>query len=330
LKRIDLHSHVIPEPVLAAMRAQPELYRSKIVTEGGKQWFTRGKAKFELIPEFYDGLAKCEAMDRMKVDISYISPGPQAFCYWLGEADAARSAKLVNDGIAGMVAQNPDRLRGMATLPMQHPELAIAELERVVKELGFRGAEIATNVQGEELAHPKYRAVLKRAEQLKVVLFTHPENIGATGRLDCYYLTNLIGNPLDTTIMAANLMFSGALDDLKDLKILLPHAGGFLPADIGRFEWGHGCRPDTAIDTKTKPLSLLRRFWFDALAHNPTAVRFLIQQVGADRVVLGTDSPFDMGDLTPVDNVEKVPGLTATERERIYYKNAEEFLGGKV
>ncbi len=330
MKRIDLHSHVIPEPILAAMRAQPELYRSKIVEEGGKHWFSRGKAKFELIPEFYDGLAKCEAMDRMKVDISYISPGPQSFCYWLGEADAAKAARLVNDGIAGMVAQNPDRLRGMATLPMQHPEVAIAELERVVKELGFRGAEIATNVQGEELANPKYRPVLKRAEQLKVVLFTHPENIGASGRLDCYYLTNLIGNPLDTTIMAANLIFSGALDDLKDLKILLPHAGGFLPADIGRFEWGHSCRPDTAVDTKTKPLALLRRFWFDALAHNPKAVRFLIEQVGADRVVLGTDSPFDMGDLAPVDNVEKVPGLTATERERIYWKNAEEFLGGKI
>jgi len=330
VKRIDLHSHVVPETIIAAMREKPELYRSKIVEEGGTRWFTRGKARFELIPEFYDGLAKVEAMDRMKVDISYISPGPQSFCYWLGEADAAHAAKLVNDGIAGMVAQCPDRLRGLATLPMQHPDVAIAELERVVKQHGFRGVEIATSIQGEELAAKKYRPVLRRAQELKAVIFAHPENIGQTGRLDCYYLTNLIGNPLDTTIMVANLMFSGALDELKELKFLLPHAGGFIPADIGRFEHGHTVRPDTACDTKTKPLSLLRRFWFDALAHNPTAVRFLINQVGADRVVIGTDSPFDMGDLDPITNLEKVPGLTDAERERIFWKNAEEFLGGKA
>jgi aminocarboxymuconate-semialdehyde decarboxylase len=330
LKRVDLHSHVLPEPVLQAMQAAPELYRSKVFHEDGKRWFSRGRNRFEVIPEFYDGLAKCEAMDRMKIDIAYISPGPQSFCYWLGEADAAHNARLVNDGIAAMVAQNPDRLRGMGTLPLPHPDAAVAELERVVRELGFKGVEIATSVQGEELAAPKYRPVLRRAEELGVVLFTHPENIGATGRLDCYYLTNLIGNPLDTTIMAANLMFSGALDELKTLKILLPHAGGFLPADIGRFEWGHAVRPDTACDTATRPMTLLRRFWFDALAHNPTAVRFLIEQVGVDRVVLGTDSPFDMGDLAPVDNFERVPGLNDAERERVYYRNAEEILGGSV
>ena len=123
-------------------------------------------------------------------------------------------------------------------------------------------------------------------------------------------------------------MFSGALDELKDLRFLLPHAGGFTAADIGRFQWGHQVREEPKALTRTPPLSLLRRFWFDALAHNPKAVRFLIEQVGADRVVLGTDDPFDMGDLHPVDNLEKVPGLTDAERERIWWKNAEEFLGG--
>ena len=328
MKRIDLHSHVIPEPTIAAMQAQPDIYRSRIVEEGGVRWFTRGKAKFELLPEFYDGHAKVEAMDRQKIDLAYISPGPQAFCYWLGASDAAQAARLTNDGIAAMVAQNPDRLRGMGTLPLQHPDLAIAELERIVREHGFKGVEVATNVQGEELAAPRFRPVLRRAEALKVLIFTHPENIGATGRLDCYYLTNLIGNPLDTTIMAANLMLSGALDELKTLKFLLPHAGGFLPADIGRFDWGYGCRPDVRTDTASPPMTLLRRFWFDALAHNPKAVRFLIDQVGADRVVLGTDSPFDMGDPHPVDNLERVPGLTADEREQISFRNAEALLGG--
>jgi aminocarboxymuconate-semialdehyde decarboxylase len=330
VKRVDLHSHVLPEPVLAEMAAKPELYRCRVEVRDGKRWYGRGRNVFEVIPEFHDGLAKCEAMDRMKIDISYISPGPQSFGYWMEEADAARNMRLVNDGIAAMVAQNPERLRGMATLPMQHPDLAIAELERVVKEHGFRAVEIATAVQGDELAKPKYRPVLRALDRMKIAVFTHPENLGATGRLDCYYLTNLIGNPLDTTIMAANLMMSGVFEELKDIRFLLPHAGGFVAADIGRFDHGHRVREETKADCQASPSTFLRRFWFDALAHNPTAVRFLIDQVGADRVVLGTDSPFDMGDLAPVDNLLKVPRLTAHEQERICYRNAEEFLGGRL
>jgi len=329
VKKVDLHSHVLPEPVLALMEnaSDPDLYKAKIVRRDGKRFYSRGKNQFELEPECYSGEGKVEKMDRMKIDVSYISTGPQAFCYWQKEADAIKTARAVNEGIAQMVAERPDRLRGMASVPMQHPDLAIAELEHAVKTYGFKGVEIATSIVGEELAAQRFRPFLKRCEELKVSVFTHPENIGATGRLDCYYLTNLIGNPLDTTIMVANLMFSGALDDLKELKILLPHAGGFAVADIGRFQWGHGCRPDTAVDTSTPPMDLLRRFWFDALAHNPKAVRFLIEQVGADRVVVGTDTPFDMGDMTPIDNIEKVPGLTDAERERIYYRNAGEFIG---
>lgn len=330
MKKVDLHSHVLPDTVLDLMEqaADPELYKAKIVRRDGKRYYSRGRNQFELEPEYHSGEGKVEKMDRMKIDISYISTGPQAFCYWQKEQDAARTARAVNEGIAKMVAERPDRLRGMASVPMQHPDLAVAELEHAVKTYGFRALEVATSIAGEELAAPRFRPVLRRAQELNVSIFTHPENIGATGRLDCYYLTNLIGNPLDTTIMVANLMFSGALDELKDLRILLPHAGGFTAADIGRFQWGHEVREEPRALTRTPPMELLRRFWFDALAHNPTAVRFLIEQVGADRVVLGTDDPFDMGDLHPVDNLEKVPGLTDAERERIWWKNAEEFLGG--
>jgi aminocarboxymuconate-semialdehyde decarboxylase len=332
MKKVDLHSHVLPDTVLDLMEkaTDADLYKAKIVRKDGKRFYSRGKNQFELDPEYYSGEGKVAKMDRMKIDISYISTGPQAFCYWQKEEDAVKTARAVNEGIAKMVAERPDRLRGMASVPMQHPDLAIAELEHAVKTYGFKGVEIATSIVGEELAAQKFRPFLKRCQDLKVSVFTHPENIGATGRLDCYYMTNLIGNPLDTTIMVANLMFSGALDELKELKFLLPHAGGFTVADIGRFQWGHGCRPDTSVDCKTPPMELLRRFWFDALAHNPKAVRFLIEQVGADRVVVGTDDPFDMGDMTPIDNIEKVPGLTDAERELIYWKNAEAFMGGPV
>ena len=132
-----------------------------------------------------------------------------------------------------------------------------------------------------------------------MTLFTHPNTIGAGGRLDCYYLTNLVGNPLETTIMVANLMFSGALDELPRLKILLAHGGGFVPYQIGRFVHGHKVRPETRAHTASSPREMLKRFYFDTLTHDAQALGYLVKLVGAERVVLGTDSPFDMGDENP-------------------------------
>ena len=330
MKRIDLHSHVIPETIVRAMCENP-VYNTRIEGEGDKRVFVRGKTRFDLIPEFYDAEAKLESMDRKRLDVSVISPGPQSFFYNLGDADLAlKTARLVNQGVAEMCAKKPDRLRGMATLPMQHPDAAIAELERVVKEYGFKAVEMGTSIGEEELADQKFRPVLKRLQELKVVIFAHPNTQGSGGRLDCYYLTNLIGNPLDTTIMMGKLMFSGALDELKDMRMLLAHGGGFLPYQIGRFEHGHKVRPDTAAITKSRPFEMFKQFWFDALTHDPLAIRHLIDRVGSERVVLGTDSPFDMGEEQPVERLAAVPGLTDKEREDVSYRSALALFGGEL
>jgi len=296
---IDFHSHVIPESIIAAMRRDPERYATRIEDEGGRRCLVRGKLRLELLAEFSVAEAKLEAMDRKGIEISVISPGPQVFFYGLPDNQGVEAARLVNDGVAGMVERNPARLRGMATLPMQHPEAAVAEFERAARELGFKGVELATTAPRGELADPVYRPLLRRAHELKMTLFTHPNTIGAGGRLDCYYLTNLIGNPLETTIMVANLMFSGALDELSGLKVLLAHGGGFVPYQIGRFVHGHKVRPETRALTASSPNELLRRFYFDTITHDPQALRYLVELVGAERIVLGTDSPFDMGDETP-------------------------------
>ena len=296
---IDFHSHVIPETIIAAMRADPERYATRIEAEAGKRYLVRGKLRLELLAEFSVAEAKLEAMDRKGIEIAVISPGPQVFFYNLKEEHGAHSAKLVNDGIAAMVAKNPARLRGMATLPLQHPEAAVAEMERVAREHGFKGIELATVGPAGELADPKYRPVLRRAQELKMTIFAHPNTIGAGGRLDCYYLTNLIGNPLETTIMVANLMFSGALDELPRLKMLLAHGGGFAPYQVGRFVHGHKVRPETRAHTASSAKDLLKRFYFDTLTHDPQALRYLLELVGAERLVLGTDAPFDMGDENP-------------------------------
>jgi aminocarboxymuconate-semialdehyde decarboxylase len=296
---IDFHSHVIPETIIAAMRADPERYATRIEAQAGKRYLVRGKLRLELLPEFSLAEAKLEAMDRKGIEISVISPGPQVFFYGLPENQGLEAARLVNDGIAAMVAKNPARLRGMATLPMQHPEAAVAEMERVAREHGFKGIELATAAPAGELADPRYRPILRRAQELKMTIFAHPNTIGTGGRLDCYYLTNLIGNPLETTIMVANLMFSGALDELPRLKMLLAHGGGFAPYQVGRFVHGHKVRPETRAHTASSAKDLLKRFYFDTLTHDAQALRYLVELVGPERLVLGTDAPFDMGDENP-------------------------------
>jgi aminocarboxymuconate-semialdehyde decarboxylase len=164
--------------------------------------------------------------------------------------------------------------------------------------------------------------VLRRAQELKVFVFAHPYAFTGESGLQNFYLRNLIGNPLQSTIMVANLMFSGALDELKQLKICLAHGGGFVPYQIGRFVHGHKCRKETRELTKTSPYRFLRRFYYDTITHDPRALRYLIDLVGADRVTIGTDAPFDMGDEAPPETLRAVKRLTTAEREQICWRTA--------
>jgi aminocarboxymuconate-semialdehyde decarboxylase len=216
----------------------------------------------------------------------------------------------------------------MAGLPMQDADAAIAEMERVARGFGFKAVEIATAAPAGEIADAKFRPLLRRAQELKMTVFAHPNTVAAAGaRLDCYYLGNIIGNPLETAIMAAKLMYSGALDELPHLKMLLAHAGGFLPYQIGRLAHGHAVRPETRADSGTSPRELLGRFYFDTITHEPHALRFLIDLVGSARIVLGTDSPFDMGDAGPAETLEQVPRLSDLERADICHRTALGLLG---
>jgi aminocarboxymuconate-semialdehyde decarboxylase len=210
---------------------------------------------------------------------------------------------------------------------MQDPDAAIVELERVVKEYKFKAVEIGTSVEGEQLAHPKFRPVLKTIEQLGCFVFTHPYACSAKGGMDGFELFNLIGYPLDSTIMIAHLMLTGALDDLKKLKIVVPHGGGYVPYQIGRFEHGHKNRPAAGSKTKSSPYEMLKRFYFDALTHDPRSTRHLINMMGADHVVIGTDNPFNMGYEDPLGRLDATPGITADEREWIRSRTAAKLLG---
>ncbi len=324
---IDLHNHVIPPTVVDAITRHPDRFGMNIEEKGGKRYFNSHGRMTELLPTFYDVDAKVEWMDRKGLDIAGISVGPPIYFYGLPPDAGLEAARLANDGIAQMVAKHPDRLRGMAHLPMRDPDAAITELERVVKEHKFKAVELGTSIEGKPLADAKFRKVLKTIEQLGCFVFAHPYQCLAEGWMDEYYLRNFIGFPLDTTMMIAHLMFSGALDDLKKLRILCAHGGGFVPYQIGRFIHGFNVRPEPKVKTKTSPRDLLRRFYFDALTHDPLAARHLINRVGADRVVIGTDHPFDMGPDDPIGAIDAIPELTASEREYVCELTARDLLG---
>ncbi len=331
LPRIDVHSHVIPKEMLDAIGREPARYQMRLEEKDGKRRIVReGGHTFPVFEEFHDPDVKVTGMDRKGLDVSFISPAPMVFFYWLDADTALAASRIINDGIAGMAAARPDRLRGMGTVPMQHPDAAVAELERIVRDHDFRAIELGTSVEQEQLADARFRPVLRRAQELKVFIFAHPYSFTPGCGMEHYYLRNLIGNPLQSTIMAANLMFSGALDELKQLKICLAHGGGYVPYQIGRFVHGHKVRKEARALTKTSPYAQMRRFYYDALIHDPLALRYLIDRVGADRVTLGTDAPFDMGEEAPIKMLGKVKKLTARERDNICHHTAMDLLGGRL
>jgi len=323
----DLHNHVIPQTVVDAISRDPERFGTRIEEKGGKRYFDSHGRMTPLLPAFYDVEAKIEWMDREGLDVAAISVGPPIYFYGLKPEAGLEAARLANDGIAQMVAKYPGRLRGMAHLPMQDPDAAVTELERAVKEYRFKAVELGTSIEGKPLSDPKFRKVLKTIEQLGLFVFAHPYQCLAQGWMDDYYLRNFIGFPLDTTMMVAHLMFSGALDDLKKLKILLAHGGGYVPYQIGRFAHGHKVRPEPKVNNPSPPRELFKRFYFDMLTHDPQAARHLINMVGAERVVIGTDHPFDMAPDSPIGAVDAIPELTAGEREWICELTAKGLLG---
>ena len=323
----DLHNHVIPPSVVDAIVRNPENFGTRIEERNGKRYFDSHGSMTELAPEFCDVEAKIAWMDRVGLDVAAISVGPPIYFYWLAPEHGIAATRLANDGIAQMVARYPGRLRGMAHLPMQDPDAAVAELERAVREHGYKAVELGTSIEGTPLADPKFRKVLRAIERLGCFVFAHPYRCLAEGWMDAYYLRNFIGFPLDTTMMIAHLMFSGALDELKKLRILCAHGGGYVPYQIGRFEHGYRVRPEPKVNDPSPPRKLFKRFYFDSLTHDPRAARHLIDIAGADRVVIGTDHPFDMGPADPLGAIAAIPGLRPGEREWLCSKTAKRLLG---
>jgi aminocarboxymuconate-semialdehyde decarboxylase len=322
---IDAHMHVVPPAVVELIRAREFPGGLTIETIGGTPRVVHPEGySYPLAAEFHDTDALLAALPARGARAGVVSPAPPLFGYHLPEADQIAAARAVNDGVAAAVAAAPGRLAGLATVPLGSPDAAAAELERAVRELGLVGAEVGPHAGSRWLDDPELAPVFATAERLGVALFVHPYYTGPKPGLEDMYLTNLVGNPLDTGLCAARLILSGALDRHPDLRLLLAHGGGYLPYQAGRLEHGNAVRPELRR-CERPPTEYLRRFAYDTIVFSADALRFLVGLVGSDRVAYGSDEPFDMrgGHADQIDRA----GLSAAERADLVGGTAADFLG---
>jgi aminocarboxymuconate-semialdehyde decarboxylase len=265
-------------------------------------------------------------MDLMGIDIQAISPAPRQ-TYYGADADLGLAAsRAINDFIAEICGKYPDRFVGLGTVPFQAPELAVAELDRIHKSLGFRGIEIMTHVAGEDLSAERFRRIFARCEELGLVVFMHPDGFTEARRFYDHYFANVIGNPFDTTVALHHLIFGGVLQDFPNLKLVCAHGGGFLPAYSGRIDHAAAARPDTCTQIRHMPTTYLKRLYFDALVYTHHQLDHLIGEYGADHILIGTDYPADMGETDPIGFIESAESLDDSERRAILGGNAARLL----
>jgi len=246
--------------------------------------------------------------------------------YWAPPETAAGLARLVNDEIVRAVKEADGRLQGLATLPLQDVPAAVAETERSVRELALRGVYIGTHVRGVDLDDPRFDPLWAKCQELDIPVFTHPIDVLGGARVSGYHLHNLIGNPTDTTVAAMRLIFGGVFERFPRLKVVLSHGGGTLPYLTGRMARGYAVRGEARKHIGRPPTDYLPNLYYDTITHHHQALRYLVDLVGAEKVLLGSDYRFDMGDPDPVRMVRAHRELGRKDRDRILGGNAARLL----
>ncbi|MEX0705071.1 MAG: amidohydrolase family protein, partial [Nitriliruptoraceae bacterium] len=245
----------------------------------------------EIVPQLSEPSRRLEDMDAMGVDVQAISVAPPQYYYWTTPDLGERLARRLNERIAEICRDHPTRFTGLGTLPMQDTERALAELDRVVDDYGFRGVELCTNVNGMDYDHPRFDPIFARAEELGVLIVLHPHGYTDGLRLSDYYLTNVIGNPLDSSVAVARMIFGGVFQRHPDLRVCVVHGGGYLPFYWARMDHAWGARTDGRVSLDHPPSEDLRRLYVDTVVFDPSQLATLIDTMGADHVLLGTDYP---------------------------------------
>jgi aminocarboxymuconate-semialdehyde decarboxylase len=322
---VDIHCHLGIPAADALVREQcpgpppviAQFSNPKTNAVNGRQFAQIGRA--------LNGVGqRLEDMDRLGIDVQALSPSPGQYYYHTDPETGRAAARLINDGIAEAVGGHPDRFVGMGTVPLQHVEMAIAEMRRCVADLDLRGIEINANVNGADFDAEALRPFWAAAEELGILLFIHPLGFTHAERMRDYYFNNLIGNPLESTLAIGHLIFGGVLDRFPGLRICVAHGGGYIPGYWGRMDHGWRAREDCSESCRHEPSSYLRKLWLDTLVFDPDQLDSLVRTHGADKLCLGSDYPFDMAEPDPVGFHAR---LDDAAKARILGRNAADLLG---
>lgn len=328
-KKIDIHTHIMPENIPNWFEKFG--YGDFITLQHHKPCcakMIKGDKVFrEIEANCWDAASRMKEMDATEVGMQVLSTIPVLFNYWAKPAHALESARFFNDHIASCVEQHPERFIGIGTLPMQDVDMAVRELERCVRELKMPGVEIGTNINGRNLSDPVFYPLWEAATELDACFFVHPWEMMGQAELQRYWLPWLVSMPAETSRAICSLIFGGIFEKYPRLRFAFAHGGGSFPATIGRIEHGFNVRPDLcAIDNNVNPRNYLGKFWIDSLVHDPQALDFILDIIGEDRICLGSDYPFPLGEHHPGKLIEHhIP--SAEIREKLLWNNAMEWLG---
>ncbi len=305
--KIDIHTHILPKDI--PKWKEKFGYGGFITLEHHKPCCARmlkddGHFFREIESNCWSAEKRIEECDSFGVNVQVLSTVPVMFSYWANPKDGAEISEFLNDGIAEIVERFPRRFIGLGTVPLQDTKLAIKELERC-KKIGLAGVQIGSNVNQLNLGEPQFFEFFAACEALSMAVFVHPWEMMGEADMKKYWLPWLVGMPAETSRAICSLIFSGVLEKCKDLRICFAHGGGSFPYTLGRIEHGFEVRPDLcAIDNVRNPREYLGKFWLDSLVHDPAMLEYLVKFVGAEKIALGTDYPFPLGELSPGKLIE--------------------------
>lgn len=312
----DVHGHYLPEEALDLMVAGQAKVKVEHINGIAESITVNGMPVGATVTQLASTESILAAMDQAGLDRRILTPPPFTYRYWHDAADTLQLCRLLNDAVASLVASHPHRLFGLCTVPLQDPALALGELDRGLDELGLLGLAVGTNVAGSLLSDDSLRSFFREVSKRGVPVLVHPEFVPSP-RYPGYYLVNVLGMPVETGATVAGMIFSGMLEELPDLRVCFVHGGGVAPPLLGRWIHSWEARPDTREDTTIAPLEQLGSIYWDSLTHSPATLSFLVELVGAEHVVVGTDAPFDMEDATPLASLAAAPRLSEDQVSEI-------------
>lgn len=326
--KIDIHTHILPEnwPDLRERYGYGGFVQLEHHGPGCARMMQDGKHFRDVEPNCWDARVRLDECDSERVDVQVLSTVPVMFSYWAKPRDTADLARLLNDHIAGLVDEHPDRFVGLGTLPMQDADLSIRELERCVNSIRLAGVQIGTHVNGWNLDDPRIFPILEAAADLGAAVFVHPWQMLGKERMGLYWLPWLVGMPAETALSICSLIFGGVFERLPNLRVAFAHGGGAFPGLIGRLEHGFNVRPDiVATQNERNPREYLGRFYVDSLVHDEPMLRYMLELFGADCIALGSDYPFPLGEHHPGELIESMD-LDDETRDRLLAGTALEWL----